>query len=139
MCVSLCMDLYGYRCCSTCTYVGVCVYLCISVRVCIYVCIFVCMFVCLYISSSQVGAVGELRHDHAAAPGLQVSLGGHLAAGGVLVHLAHPLHLPATPQAHVRRRLQLQALIQRHWGRGGERERETQILGTVFAKKKKHF
>lgn len=64
-----------------------------------------------------VGAAGELGHNHAPAPGLQVPLGGHLAAGGILVHLSHPLHLTTPPQPHIRGRLQLHTLIQRHWHR----------------------
>lgn len=43
----------------------------------------------------------DLADHHPAAPGQQVSLGGHLAAGGVVVHLPDSLHLPAPPEAHV--------------------------------------
>lgn len=39
----------------------------------------------------------ELRDQHPAAPGYQISLCGHLAARGVAVHLADSLDLPAAP------------------------------------------
>lgn len=37
----------------------------------------------------------KLRDQHPATPGHQVSLGGHLAARGVAVHLADTFDLPA--------------------------------------------
>ena len=55
----------------------------------------------------------ELRHHHAVPPGLQVPLRGHLAARGVLVHLADALHLPAATQAHVGRRLHIGTVVHR--------------------------
>lgn len=47
------------------------------------------------------GGVLQLWDQDPAAPGHQVSLSGHLAAGGVAVHLADAFDLPAAPQAHV--------------------------------------
>lgn len=67
-------------------------------------------------SSLPVVAGGQLGHHHPASPGLQVSLGGHLTARSILVHLPDPLHLAAAAQAHIRRRLNICSFVHRHWG-----------------------
>lgn len=46
-------------------------------------------------------AGGKLVHHHPPAPGHEVSLGGHLTAGSVVVHLPDALDLPASPEADV--------------------------------------
>lgn len=51
--------------------------------------------------------VFQLRDQHPAAPGHQVSLCGHLAARGVAVHLTDSLDLPAATQTHIGRRVHL--------------------------------
>lgn len=49
----------------------------------------------------------QLRYQHPAAPGHQVSLCGHLAARGVAVHLANTLNLPTASETNIRWRVHL--------------------------------
>lgn len=53
------------------------------------------------------GGVLQLRDQHPAAPGHQVALRGHLAAGGVAVHLADALDLAAAPETDIGRGVDL--------------------------------
>lgn len=69
-------------------------------------------------SQVPVAAGRHLRHHHPAPPGLQVPLGGHLAARGVLVHLPDPLHLSAAAQTHVGGRLHVRSFIHRRCKEG---------------------
>ena len=76
------------------------------------------------------GGVLQLRDQHPAAPGHQVSLCGHLAARGVAVHLADALDLPAATQAHVGRRVDLCGRTDRSWGKEMSRS-EKKVINSL--------